>query len=312
MKLISLSSPHIRDKITTGRIMGDVIIALLPALAAGVWQFGWMALWLAAVCAAAAVGAEWLWCALSNRPLTINDGSALVTGVLLAMTLPPSAPLWLAGLGGAAAVVLPKLFCGGLGQNPFNPALTARALLVLLFPLQMVRYETADAVTSATPLHEMAIGGLPQQSVWSLFVGSCPGSAGEISALAILLGGAYLVWRRVISLRIPLAYLGTVAVLTLLFPRAGTAVEWMLCQLLSGGLMLAAFFMATDYSSSPVTPNGRLLYGVGCGALTVLFRYVGIFPEGVTYAVLLMNAAAWTIDRYTAPRRFGVQKGGRT
>ena len=304
MRLTDGHAPHIRDSVTSAQLMGHVLLALLPALAVGVWQLGLRALWVTLVCTAAAVAVQRFLSGAAS-----GDGSAAVTGLLLAMTLPPSVALWLAALGGAFAVAVGKLCWGGIGQNVFNPALTARAAMVLCFPRVMTDYRIVDAVTSATPLHHMALHDLPQESVWELFVGRCPGSVGEISALAILLGGGYLLWRRVISWRIPVSYLATVAALTLLFFRGDAPLLWMLSQLFSGGLMLAAFFMATDYATAPVTPRGRLLFGAACGALTVLFRYIGIFPEGVTYAILLMNSLTWIIDRATPPRRFGVQKG---
>ena len=307
MKLTHGASPHIRSNVTTSQLMGHVLLALLPAVAVGIWQLGWGALWVVLACTAAALITEGLWTA--GRSLA--DGSAAVTGLLLAMTLPPHLPLWLAALGGAAAVAVGKLLWGGVGENVFNPALVARAAMVLAFPRAMTDYHAADAVTSATPLHHMALHDLPEESVGQLFLGLCGGSVGELSALALLLGGVYLIWRRVITWRIPTAYLGSVAALTLLFSRGDAPLAWMLSQLFSGGLMLAAFFMATDYASAPVTPGGQLLYGVLCGALTVFFRYEGIFPEGVTYAILLMNSLSWTIDRLTPPRRFGVGKGAK-
>ena len=165
-------------------------------------------------------------------------------------------------------------------------------------------------MSGATPLHQMVMNSLPEESILDMFLGNCPGSIGEACSLALLLGGAYLVWRKVISARIPVAYLGTVAVLSLFFAKAGSPVEWMLYSLFSGGVMLGAIFMATDYATSPVTAKGQIIYGVGCGVLTVFFRNFGLYPEGVTYAILLMNAFVWIIDRYTAPRRFGVVKGG--
>lgn len=304
MKLTHGASPHIRSNVTTSQLMGHVLLALLPAVAVGIWQLGWGALWVVLACTAAALITEGVWTA--GRSLA--DGSAAVTGLLLAMTLPPHLPLWLAALGGAAAVAVGKLLWGGVGENVFNPALVARAAMVLAFPRAMTDYHAADAVTSATPLHHMALHDLPEESVGQLFLGLCGGSVGELSALALLLGGVYLIWRRVITWRIPTAYLGSVAALTLLFSRGDAPLAWMLSQLFSGGLVLAAFFMATDYASAPVTPGGQLLYGVLCGALTVFFRYEGIFPEGVTYAILLMNSLSWTIDRLTPPRRFGVGK----
>ena len=183
---------------------------------------------------------------------------------------------------------------------------------MFIYPVGLTRYAAleVDAVSSATPLHHMAMLDLPEESLLDMFLGRCPGSIGELSALALLIGGIYLVIRKVISVRIPLAYLGTVAVITFIFPQAGSNVDWMLYSLLSGGVMLGAIFMATDYATSPATAWGQIIFGIGCGALTVVFRYFGIFPEGVTYAILLMNALVWVIDRFTAPRRFGVKKGG--
>ena len=213
-------------------------------------------------------------------------------------------------MGSVFAIVVVKCLCGGLGQNIFNPALAARAFVILLFPTALTRY-TVDGVSAATPLHHMVMPALPEWSLSDMLLGNIPGSIGEISALALLLGGVYLVVRKVISPRIPLAYLGSVALLTLIFHRTGNAFAWMLYSLLGGGVMLGAIFMATDYATSPVTPLGQLLYGVGCGVLTVFFRYYGLFPEGVTYAILLMNLLTWAIDRGTAPRRFGCKKGGR-
>ena len=312
MKLTVASSPHIRGNFRTSRIMLDVVIALLPALAVGVWNFGLSALLVALVSVAAAVAAEWLYSVVTRTRNTIVDLSAVVTGLLLAMTLPSTVELWQVAIGSAFAIIVVKALCGGLGQNIFNPALSGRALMMLLFPVSVISYHSAhiDSVSYATPLHVMVRPELPYESISDMFLGFCSGSIGEVSALALLLGGAYLVWRRVISVRTPAAYLGTMALLTLIFPRAGSPVEWMLYSLFSGGAMLGAIFMATDYATSPVTPKGQILYGIGCGALTVLLRYYGIYPEGVTYAILLMNAFVWIIDRYTAPRRFGVKKGG--
>ena len=310
MKLTVASSPHIRGDFRTSRIMLDVVIALLPALAVGAYVLGARALLVTAVCVACTIGAEWLYSVLTRSRNTIIDGSALVTGVLLSMTLPHTVPLWLAAVGSVFAIVFVKLLCGGLGQNIFNPALAARAFMLLIFPVGMTRYVGVDGATAATPLHHMVMPALPEESVLDMFLGNCPGSIGEISALALLLGGAYLIWRKVISIRIPAAYLGTVAALTLIFYKTDAPIAWMLYSLLSGGVMLGAIFMATDYATSPATPAGQIVYGIGCGVLTVIFRYFGLFPEGVTYAILLMNAFVWIIDRYSAPRRFGVSKGG--
>ncbi|MBQ9974382.1 MAG: RnfABCDGE type electron transport complex subunit D [Oscillospiraceae bacterium] len=312
MNLTVASSPHIRGDFKTSRLMLDVVIALIPALMVGLWQFGWRVLAVVGVCVVSTAAAEWLYSVLTHTRNTLVDCSAIVTGLLLAMTLPVSVPLWQAAVGGVFAIVVVKLLCGGLGQNVFNPALSGRALMLLIWPVGVTCYHAVgvDGVSAATPLHQMVMPALPEQSLWDMFMGNCPGSIGEISTLALLAGGVYLVRRRVISPRIPLSYLGTVAVLTLVFSRTGNPVIWMLYSLCSGGVVLGAIFMATDYATSPVAPRGQLLYGVGCGTLTVLFRYVGLYPEGVTYAILLMNAMVWTLDRYNAPRRFGTKKVG--
>lgn len=311
MKLTVASSPHIRGNFRTNRIMMDVVIALIPALAVGVWNFGWQALLNVLISVVSAVAAEWLYCVVTKSRNTVVDCSAVVTGVLLAMTLPVTVPFWQIMAGSAFAIIFVKSLCGGLGQNIFNPALAGRAFMMLLWPLSLTRFVSGvDGVSSATPMHHMVMPAIPEISLWDMFLGNIPGCIGEVSALALLAGGAYLIYRKVISIRIPAAYIGTVAVLTLIFYKAGTPVEWMLYQLSGGGLMLGTIFMATDYATSPVTKKAQIIYGIGCGVLTVLFRYFGLYPEGVTYAILLMNACAWTIDRYTAPGRFGVKKGG--
>ena len=310
MKLTVASSPHIRGNFRTNRIMLDVVLALLPALAVGGLVLGVRAFLVALVSVAAAVTTEWLYSVVTRTRNTVVDGSAAVTGLLLAMTLPATVPYWQVIVGNVFAMIFVKALCGGLGQNIFNPALAARALLMILWPASLVRFEGLDGVTAATPLHHMVMPALPEESLMDMFLGKCPGSIGEISALALLVGGGYLVWRKVISIRIPAAYLGTVAVLTLVFYKADDPISWMLYSLLGGGVMLGAIFMATDYATSPATAVGQVVYGIGCGALTVFFRYFGLYPEGVTYAILLMNAFVWIIDRYTAPRRFGVKKGG--
>ena len=310
MNLTVSSSPHIRSSLRTDRIMLDVVLALLPALIVGILVHGIRALTVTLICVVSAVATEWLFCLICRRKVTVSDGSALVTGLLLAMTLPVTVPYWLAIIGGVFAIVVIKLLFGGLGQNIFNPALSARAFLLLVCPVSLTHFAVPDAVSSPTPLHVMVMPALPEESLMDMFLGKCPGTIGEVSAIALLLGGAYLVYRKVISLRIPGAYLLTVALLTLVFSKTGAPVQWMLYSLLGGGVMLGAIFMATDYTTSPATPVGQVIYGIGCGALTVLFRYHSLFPEGVTYAILIMNAFVWIIDRYTAPRRFGTKKGG--
>lgn len=308
-------SPHIHSGASISKTMRDVLIALLAPLAAGVIVFGLRALIVALVTTAAAVAAEALWCAVLRRRQTVTDGSAAVTGLLLALTLPASVPYWQAALGSVFAVLVVKCLFGGLGQNIFNPALAGRALLMLLFPSSLVRFAapgaelpltgSVDIVSSSTPLHDMVMPALPDASLTQMLLGTIGGCIGETSAVAILIGAAYLLVRGVIAPRIPLAYLGTVAVLTLVVSRGQDPVRWMLYSVLGGGVMLAAWFMATDYVTSPVTPAAQIVYGVGIGALTVFLRYTGLYPEGVTYAVLMMNAAVWALERALPRRRYG-------
>ena len=320
MTLHYTTSPHLRGKDTTSRLMGSVILALLPALGAGIALQGLRALAVVWISVVSAVAAEGLYRLLTRQYYTLSDGSAVLTGLLLAMTLPATVPYWIPVVGAVFAIVVVKGLCGGLGQNIFNPALAARALLMLFWPVYLVRFAPVgvkpgllngvDMVASATPLHHMQMPALPEESLLHLFLGYGPGAIGEVSALALLLGGAYLVIRKVITIRIPAAYLGTVAVLTLVFHKTDNALLWMAYQLCTGGVMLGAIFMATDYVTSPTTRMGQVLYGVGCGVLTVVFRYTGLYPEGVTYAILIMNAAVWLLERCTAPRIFGNAKGG--
>ena len=313
-KLTVSSSPHIRGKQTTKSIMLDVIIALLPALAVAVAMFGLNALLLVLVSVVACVGFEYGYRKLMKKPDSTGDLSAVVTGMLLAYCLPAGAPLWLPVVGAFVAIVVVKQLYGGIGKNFVNPALAGRAFL-FSWPVIMTTWVApnfrfgADVVTSATPLSWLHMSKLPEGiSVMGAFLGTIGGSLGEVSALALILGGAYLVYKKVIGLRIPVSYILTVAVLTLLFPRGNNALEWMLYNLFSGGLMLGAIFMATDYATSPITPNGQIIYGVGCGLLTVFIRYFGGYVEGVSYAILIMNVCVWLIDSYTLPRRFGVSK----
>lgn len=309
MNLTVTTSPHIRGGFETRHIMRDVALALLPSLAVGAVVLGVRALTVTAVSVLCALAAQWLYDRLTGGGSTLPDGSALVTGLLFAMTLPVSAPYPVVVFGSVFAVGV-KCFGDGLGQNVFNPALMGRAAALLLFPAGLTVY-AADGVSGATPLHQMAMGALPENGLKALFLGTVPGSIGELSVLTLLLGGGYQLARRVISPRIPLSFLGTVAMLTLVFSKTDSPVLWMLCNLCSGGVVLGAVFMATDYATSPVTPAGQWIFGAGCGLLTVVFRYFGLFPEGVTYAILLMNALVWSIDRLTAPRRFGEKRRAR-
>ena len=284
------SSPHAHSPNSTRRIMLDVCIALLPALCGAIWFFGWRCLTVVLVSVASCVFFEWGYRKLMKKEAACGDLSAVVTGILLAFVCPPTIPNWVVILGALFAIVLVKQLFGGIGQNIVNPALAARAFL-FSWPVFMNTWirsgvhpavfsnpttQALDGLTAATPLAAMSAGKLPAEDALDLLVGQVGGCIGEVSALLLLLGGIYLVLRRVISLRIPLAYLGTVAVLAFAFPLGGAdRLDWMLCQLLSGGLMLGAIFMATDYTTSPGTHAGQIGFGIGCGVLTILCRYVG-------------------------------------
>ena len=315
--------PQVRAKRGTREIMLDVIIALLPALCVGVWQFGAQALIPLAVSVVSCVVFEWAYRKLLKKPDTIGDLSAVVTGVILAYNLPVSIPLWQAVFGCLVAIVAVKQLFGGLGTNFLNPALAGRAALVACYTSQMTSwidpasgkaplFGGADVVTAATPLAMMKGGEFAevtaQYSLSDMFIGNIGGSLGEISAMMLLIGGLYLIFRKVISWQIPVAYIGTVAVLTFLFPQGNDAMSWMLYNVLGGGLFLGAFFMATDYVTSPVTKKGQLIFGIGCGLLTCFIRRFGSYPEGVCYSILVMNCCTWIIDKYTKPTRFGVDK----
>ena len=311
--------PQVRTNTDTSRIMLDVMIALLPALCVGIYMFGFKALLLTVVSIASCVFFEWGYRKLLKKPNSIGDLSACVTGMLISFVIPVSAPWWMPVVGAFFAMVIVKQLYGGLGKNFLNPALAARAFMMASWSVIMTTWAVpktlaaagVDGATMATPLKFLKAGeALPDYFTnLNLFLGNVPGCIGEISVLALLIGGIYLLARKVINWRIPVAFIGTVAVLTLIFrkERYGNF-DWMLKNVLSGGLFLGAIFMATDYSSSPVTLNGQLLYGFGCGALTVLIRYFGSYPEGVSYAILIMNLCAWAIDKGTRGRQFGVTK----
>ncbi|MEW5865489.1 MAG: RnfABCDGE type electron transport complex subunit D [Bacillota bacterium] len=307
-ELIVSSSPHQRTAVSTPVIMSDVVLALMPAALAGVWFFGLRALAMMVLCVAAAVSTEAGLQRLMKRPVTVGDYSAVVAGLLLALVLPPDLPLWMGIIGAVFSMAVAKFIFGGLGQNIFNPALIGRAVLLASWPVFMTRWRWPifsapwipdfDAVSSATPLALLKLGGI-RTPYLNLFLGNVAGSIGETSTLAILVGAAYLLYRGHISLRIPVSFIGTVALLTALLGQDP------LFHVLAGGLMLGAFFMATDYVTSPVTPKGQIIFGIGCGVLTVFIRLYGGYPEGVCYAILVMNAATALIDRFTMPRKFG-------
>ena len=315
LKLIATSNPHIRGSETTQTIMRDVIIAMCPALIWSIVIFGVEALVLTAISAAGCVFFEWLYRFLMKKPQSIGDLSAVVTGTL---------PWWTILVGDFFAIVVVKQLFGGIGKNFLNPALAGRAALVASYAGSMTTWidpaagkapilgGAVDVVTAATPLTYMKAGDLAGlQSVYDLkamFIGNIGGCVGEVSSLMLLIGGVYLIGRKVINWHTPVSYIGTVAVLTFLFPKAGSSLEWMLYSLFGGGLMLGAFFMATDYATSPVTKRGQVIFGIGCGVFTVFIRYFGSYSEGVCYSIMVMNLCVALIDKCTKPTRFGVVK----
>lgn len=309
--LIVSSSPHQHTTVSTPVIMSDVILALMPASFAGVWFFGLPALSMMAVCVGSAVITEAVLQKICGKPVTVRDYSAAVTGLLLALVVPPALPLWAGAIGSIFSIAIAKFVFGGLGQNIFNPALIGRAFLLASWPVFMTGWRWPiqeapwisgfDALTTATPLVLMKYMKVKAPYA-NLFFGQVAGSIGETSAVAILIGAAYLIYRGHISLRIPLSFIGTVAVVTALFGQDP------LFHILAGGLLLGAFFMATDYVTSPVTPKGQIAFGIGCGVIVALIRLYGGYPEGVCYAILIMNAATALVERYTIPRKFGEVK----
>ena len=318
LKLIASSSPHIRSNEDTRSIMLDVIIALLPALAWSVYCFGWKALLLTAVSVVSCVFWEWGYRKLLKKPQSIGDLSAVVTGMLLAFVCPPTLPYWMIIIGAFFSIVVVKQLYGGIGCNFLNPALAGRAFLLASYATWMTTWAIPqirpDVTSAATPMAIMKEGTeeafttlMSNYSIGDMFLGKVGGSMGEVSALMLLIGGLYLIWRKVINWQTPVAYIATVAVLTVLFPKAGGA-EYMLYSIFGGGLFLGAFFMATDYATSPVTKKGQLIYGIGCGLFTVFIRYFGSYNEGVCYSIMVMNCCTALIDKYTKPVRFGVVK----
>ena len=312
-------SPHVHSPVTTKTIMRDVLIGLAPALVGSVYFFGYRALIVTLVSMAACVFFEWAWCRLMKVNCKVYDLSAMVTGALISFVCPVTIPYWCVIIGDFFAIIVVKMLFGGVGKNLVNPALAARAFMfgwpVLMTNWVKVGFEnaagifsTADVVTAATPLAAMHQGQMPEESLLDLFLGNVGGCIGETSAALLLLGFGYLLIRRVVSPRIPLAYVGTVAVLSLLFPMGNDPLQWMAAQLCGGGLMLGALFMATDYVTSPVTHLGQIVYGMGCGALTILIRYFGGYNEGVSYAILIMNCCVVLLDRIGRPTKFGAPK----
>ena len=313
------SSPHIHTPVTTQTIMRDVLIALVPAMLGGIAFFGLRALTVTLVSVLSCLFFEWGYCRLLHIPCKVHDLSAVVTGMLLAFVCPVTVPYWTIIFGAAFAILLVKMLFGGLGKNIVNPALAGRAFMfswpVLMSTWVKVGPEnavgvlgTADIVTAATPMGNLHAGLLPETTIMDSFWGNVGGCIGETSVALLLIGFAYLLLRKVITPRIPVAFVGTVAVLTFLFPMGQPRIDWMLYQCFSGGLMLGAIFMATDYVTSPLTHLGQIVFGIGCGVLTVMIRYFGGYPEGVSYAILCMNCCVVLLDRIGRPEKFGAHK----
>jgi len=319
------SSPHIRHEDTTRILMSDVVIALIPSLIFGVYIFGLRALFLTLVSVASCVLFEALYNKLMKKPCTVSDMSAVVSGILLAFNLPVAVPAWLVIVGAAFAMIIVKALFGGLGKNIVNPVLAARVFLFASWPSYMTTYpatmervnsfsfgapklqSAVDAQSSATVLTNLKNGVIPEDTeLFDIILGKMSGCIGEIASLLLILGGLYLICRRVITWHIPVCFVATVALLTFIFaPDGVNSATFMLYELFSGGLLLGAFFMATDYVTSPATRGGRIIFGIGCGALTVFIRFFGGYPEGVSFAILIMNLFVWYLDRAFKPTKFG-------
>lgn len=307
------SSPHLRDGNNSSRIMLDVIIALTPAALAGVYFFGMRALLVILVTIASCVASEYITRRVLKREQTIADLSAVVTGLLLAMNLPSTIPLWIAAVGGVIAIVIVKQLFGGIGQNFMNPALAARVMLLVSWTGPMTHWVNPgpDAVSSATPLGIIKEGvGAELPKYWDLLIGNVGGCIGETSVIALLLGALYLLYRRVITLEIPLAFIATLGLFIWVFGGEGLFTGDFVYHILAGGLILGAFFMATDYSTSPVTRKGKIIMGIGCGLITGIIRLYANYPEGASFAIILMNIVVPLIERYTIPKSFGGEKAG--
>lgn len=328
LKLVVSSSPHVRSDETIEKIMYTVILALLPAAGAGIYFFGINAATVIMLSIITAIACEALMQKAMGRRIAVKDGSAVLTGLLLAMNLPSNAPWWLVVIGSAFAIIIGKQIFGGLGFNIFNPALAARVFLIISWPVQMTTWPkpatifskaSVDAVTAATPLGLLKselllknnIGEAANISVIDMIIGNIGGSLGEVSAILLLLGGIFLIYRGYISWHIPVSFIGTVVIISAIFWIIDPArYAGPLFHVLTGGLMLGAFFMATDYVTSPITSRGMIIFGFGCGFITILIRLFGAYPEGVSFAIMLMNLVTPLIDKYVRPSLFGEVKKG--
>ncbi|MCP4650080.1 MAG: RnfABCDGE type electron transport complex subunit D [PVC group bacterium] len=312
------SSPHIHSGETTTKIMWTVFFCLLPSGFMSIYIFGLSTLWIILSAILGAVATEWCCCTVQKKALTVSDGSAVLTGLLVAYNVPPQSPLWLAFLGSFVAILFGKIVFGGLGFNIFNPALIGRVFLMASFPVLMTRWPAplnVDAVTAPTPLaifkdgfsqnNMLSAGEMINFSYRDLFLGFRGGCIGEACVLALILGAAFLIYKKYISWHTPLSYITTVAVFAWVFAGEGFFNGDFLMHILSGGLIMGAFYMATDYVTGPITKKGQLIFGIGCGIITGIIRLWGGYPEGVSYSILIMNAATPLIDRFVVPKRFG-------
>ena len=315
--LVASSSPHIKQGETTASIMSRVLIALMPALAWSVVVFGYRALSLTLISVTSCVMSEFLYQKIMRKPVRIGDLSAVVTGVLIAFNLPVNTPLWAPVLGGAFAIIIVKQLFGGIGKNIVNPAIAARIFLFLSFNFMAVFHDidegklaaleiSPDIIIGATPLVYLKDGTPPPSlGILDLFLGQHGGSIGEISAVLLIAGGIYLMIRKVISWHVPVSFITAVAAVAFLAPRGVDHIEFTISHILTGGLLLGAIFMATDYVTSPISASGKLIFGAGCGLITIFIRYFGAYPEGVSFAIMIMNLFVWYIDRLTKPVKFG-------
>ena len=316
------AAPHIKSGETTATIMAAVIIALMPALVWGVYIFGFRALTLTAASVLSCILFEFLFCKIAKRRVPVKDLSAAVTGMLIAFNLPVNTPLWGPVAGAAFAIIIVKQLFGGIGKNIVNPAIAARIFMSLSFSFMSYFWDIAqaeklsafdinikvplDAVAGATPLSGLKLGVMPDIGFFNMFLGEMGGCIGEISTVCLLFGGIYLMWRKIITWHTPVSFIAVVALITFFFPK-GTSetLNFALGEVLSGGLFLGAFFMATDYATSPITKPGKLIFGAGCGLITIFIRYFGVYPEGVSFSIMIMNLFVWYIDKATKPARFG-------
>ncbi len=312
--LVVSSAPHIVSPVDTSKIMAMVIMALIPSLLVSVYVFGFRVLILAAVCVISSVGFEWLWNKLNHKTQTIGDCSAALTGLLIAMNCPAGLPYWIAIFGSLVAIIVVKQLFGGMGKNIVNPAITARVVMFISFATEMTTWPlprmAADGASSATPLGILAEGGGELPSNVDMFLGFIGGSFGEVSAIALLLGGLFLIWKKVISPIIPFTFIGTVFAFAFVYYSitGGNAFEMAVFHVLAGGVMLGAFFMATDYVTSPLLPTGKIIFGVGCGLITMLIRIFGSYPEGVSFSILIMNCLTPLINDFCQKRMYGGAK----